>query len=60
MTNAVFKCFKHMNDVSNNNTTRNANDLLPKKGLEVPVDWVGENKKRVATQKFKPPIEFLF
>ena len=60
MTNAVFKCFKHMNDVSNNNTTRNANDLLPKKGLEVPVDWVGENKKRVPTQKFKPPIEFLF
>ena len=53
MTDAVVKCLKHMNDVSNSNIIRNADDFLSRKEVEVPVDCIGENKKHVQPQKFK-------
>ena len=49
----VVKCLKHMNDVPNSNILRNADGLLSRTEVEVPVDWIGENKKRVPSQKFK-------
>ena len=52
MTDAVVKCLKHMN-VSNSKIARNADGLLSTKQVEVPVDWIGENKKHVPPQKFK-------
>ena len=60
MTNRVVKCLKHMNDMSNSNIVRNADSLLSRKEVEVPVDWIGENKKRVPPQKFKVSIGFCF
>ena len=47
MTDMMVKCFKHINDVSNSNIICNADVLLAKKEIEVPVNWVGENKKSV-------------
>ena len=51
--NTVVKCLKHINDVSSSNIIRNADALLARKEVEVPVDWVGGNKKCVPPQKFK-------
>ena len=53
MTDAVVKCLKHMNDVSNSNIIRNADDFLSRKEVEVPVDCIGEIKKHIQPQKFK-------
>ena len=52
MADAVVKSLKHINNISNSNIVQNA-DLLSRKEAEVPVDWIGENKKSVPPQKFK-------
>ena len=53
MTDAVIKCLKHINKVSNSNMVHNADDLLAGKEIEVSVDWIGENENRIPPQKFK-------
>ena len=53
MTDAVVKCLNYMNDISNSNIVRNADGLLSRREVEVPVDWIGDNKKCVLPQKFK-------
>ena len=53
MNDAVIKCLKNMNDVSNSNIVRNADGLLSRKEFDVPVAWVGEHKQRLPPQKFK-------
>lgn len=53
MANAVVKCLKHINEISISNLIQNANSLLSRREVEVPIDWVGENKKRIPPQKFK-------
>ena len=52
MADAVVKSLKHINNISNSNIVQNA-DLLSRKEVEVPVDWIGENKKSVPPQKCK-------
>ena len=52
MTDGVVKCLKYMNGLSNINIVCNADYLLSRKEVEVPVDWIGENKKRAPAQKF--------
>ena len=53
MTDAVIKCLKHINKVSNSNMVHNADDLLAGKEIEVSVDWIGENENRIPPQKSK-------
>ena len=53
MTDAVVKCLNYMNDISNSNIVRNADGLLSRREVEVPVDWIGDTKKCVLPQKFK-------
>ena len=43
----------HINEISNSNLVRNADGLLWRREVEVPIEWVGEDKMRVPTQKFK-------
>ena len=38
MSAAVIKCLRHINDISNSNVVRNADDLLSRREVEVPVD----------------------
>ena len=37
MVNAVIKCLKYMNDISNSNLTRNADGVLSRKEVDLPV-----------------------
>ena len=53
MTNAVVKCLKHMNDISNSYAVKIADGLLSTKEVEVLVDCTGENKNCVPPRKFK-------
>ena len=53
MSAAVVKCHRHINDISNSNVVRNTNSLLSRREVEVPVDWIGESKKRVTPDQFK-------
>ena len=53
MSDAVAKCLKDINNVSNSNIVRNANGLLSRNEVEVPVDWIGSNKQRIIPEKFK-------
>ena len=53
MPAAVVKCLRHINDISNSNVVRNADDLLSRREVEVPVDWIGKSKKRVTPNQFK-------
>ena len=50
MGDACVKCFEHINEVSNNNLVRNTDSLLARKGVEIGIDLVGENKNRVPPQ----------
>ena len=52
MSDAVVKCLKHMNDISNSNIVRKSG-VLPRKEVDVPMDWIGNDKQRVPLQKFK-------
>ena len=49
----MIKCMENIVRVSNSNLVLNADRLLSKRGVDVPVDWVGNNKIRVPKQKFK-------
>ena len=53
MTDAVIKCLKHMNDISNSNIIHNADGLLSRSEVDAPAAWVGEHKQRLPLQKFK-------
>ena len=53
MTDAVIKSLKHMNDISNSNIVRNADELLLRKEFAALVAWIGEHKQRLLPQKFK-------
>ena len=53
MSAAVGKCLRHVNNIFNSNVVRNADGLLPRKEVEVPVDWIVKLKKRVAPNQFK-------
>ena len=53
MSDAVVKCLKHINDISNSNIVRNRNGVLSRREDDVPVDWIGQNKQSVPPQKFK-------
>ena len=53
MSGAVVQCLRHINDVSNSNLVRNANAFLFQKEVEVPIDWIGDSKKRIAPSHFK-------
>ena len=37
MVNAVIKCLKYMNDISNSNLTRNADGVLSRQEVDLPV-----------------------
>ena len=53
MYNAVIKCLKYMNDISNSNLTRNADGVISGREIDISVDWIGENSQRIPPQKFK-------
>ena len=53
MSDAVVKCLKHINDISNSDIVRKANGVLSRREVDVPVDWIEQNKQRVSRQKFK-------
>ena len=53
MSDAVMKCLRHINDISNSNVACNADGLFSRRKIDVPVDWVSENKCRVPPQKLK-------
>ena len=53
MPDAIVKCLKHINDISNSNTVLNADGVLSRREVDVPVDWIGQIKERVPPQKFK-------
>ena len=53
MADAVVKCLKHINEISNSTLICNAESLLSQREIEVPIDWVGENRNRIPLQKFK-------
>ena len=53
MSDAVYKCLEHMNKISNSNLIRNVDSLLSRRKVDVPVDWVGEDKARSTPAKFK-------
>ena len=53
MSNAVIKCLKYMDDISNINLTRNAVAVLSRREVDTPVDWIGQNSQRIPPQKFK-------
>ena len=53
MSAAGVKCHRHINDIFNSNVVRNTNSLLSRREVEVPVDWIGESKKRVTPNQFK-------
>ena len=59
MNDAVIKCLKHMNDISNSNIVRNADGLSSRKEVDAPVAWVAEHKQRLLPQKFKVSYWFL-
>ena len=46
MADAVVKCLKHMNKIPNSNLVRNADGLLSRREVEVPIDRVGEYKEK--------------
>ena len=54
MSAAVAECLRHIiNDLSSSNVVRNFEALLSKREVEVPVDWIGESKKRITPGLFK-------
>ena len=53
VSDAVVKCLKHINNISNSNIVCNADGVLSRREVDVPVDWIGQNKQRVSPQEFK-------
>ena len=53
MSAAGIQCLRHISDISKNSLARNADVFLSQKEVEVPVDWIGESKKRVTPSHFK-------
>ena len=59
MSGAVIRCLRHINNISNSYLVRNADVFLSQKEVEVPVDWIGDQKKG-NTKPFKSTILILF
>ena len=53
MFHAIVKCLKDMNNISNSKIPRNADGVLSRREVDATVDWIGENKQRVLSQKLK-------
>ena len=53
MSAAVAKCLRYIKNISISNVVRNADGLLSRKEVKVPVDWIGESKKRITPGHFK-------
>ena len=53
MTDAVVKCLKHMNDISNSYVLQIADGLPSAKEIGVLLDCIGENENCVPPRKFK-------
>ena len=53
MSDAFYKCLEHMNNISNSNLIRNVDSLHSRRKVDVPVDWMGEDKARSTQAKFK-------
>ena len=53
MSDTVCKCLELINNISNSNLIRNADGLVFRRKVDVPVDWVGGNKVRSTPAKFK-------
>ena len=53
MSAAVVKCLRHINNISNSNVVRNADGLLSRREVEVPVDLIGKSKKRITPNQSK-------
>ena len=53
MSDAVVKCLKQINNISNSNIVCNADGVLSRREVDVPVDWIRQNKQRVSPQEFK-------
>ena len=41
-SDAVMKCLEHMNNISNSNLVRNADELLSRRKEDFPIDWIGK------------------
>ena len=44
MSAAVIQCLRHINNISNSHFVRNGDAFLSQKEVEVPVDWIGDQK----------------
>ena len=53
MTEAVFKMFKKIADISNSFLVKNADGLPSKKLAKMEVEWIGKSKARLPANKYK-------
>lgn len=60
MPDAVVKEFQDINEISISNLVGNADSLLSRQEVQVPIEWVGENKMHVPPHKFKVKFNFKF
>ena len=58
-TEIMVKCMEHIFKVSNANLIGNADGLLSKRSVDLPVGWIGKNKVRVQSQKLSCLINFF-
>ena len=59
MSNAVIKGLKYMNDISNSNLARNADGILSRTEVNIPIDWRDENSQRIPSQELKTSHEYF-
>ena len=59
MSNAVIKCLKYMNDISNSNLARNADGILSRTEVNIPIDWRGENSQRIPSRELKTSHKYF-
>ena len=59
MSNAVIKCLKYMNDVSNSNLARNTHGILSDTEVDIPIDWRDENSHRIPSQELKTSHKYF-
>ena len=59
MTECIVEALKHICRISNSNIVQNADGLLSRRQEEIPVDWIGEIKTRIPSQKFKDHLSIF-
>ena len=59
MSNAVIKGLKYMNDISNSNLARNADGILSRTEVNIPIDWRDENSQRIPSQELKTSHKYF-